>query len=446
MIRERVSTKGIIREMEPEDEISALEMTLDTIGLVNELGVKRYLDAQAVWEKRFKETLKTIMKQRKRHIDAADAEDTTRFTKLKASVLAKEKDDDEKNKVLNSSKWSWSWVVAGDENPPPSSIVARRDTAEARRLSKIADEPVEEKENRMNGNNLWAMIINALSNGPEQSMPKSPVGVTSPTWSVPEPSSPPRSIFRSAGLRSTSSLATSISNDVVKIRRPSFGSLRVGRGKYLDTNGEPIAHRHSIVSDVPPALPSVGGLNLGRDDTFAKLALEGIAEVRASEDSTRSPLKIDIGKSATINGTTATTVAANGTEATATVTTPTVKRFTSVTVGMPVKRKAIPAELFEAAGINPAESPYASKESLGKHSNGSQSRLSRKGSASALSNKSGAGSTHSGVNGKSAGDIPPIPPIPADIPVAAGKDTTPPAPSTESAKAPEPAAVDVVTQ
>lgn len=425
MIRERVSTKGIVRDLEPEDDLPAMEMPVDSIGMVNELGVKRYLDAQTIWEKRFKETLKTVAKQRKRNIDAADVEDTSRFTKLKASVLSKDKDDEERNKVINSSKWSWAWVVAGDENPPPSSIVARRDTTEARRLSKIADEAVEEKDSRMSGNNLWAMIMNSLSNGPDHDEPKSPRSpgdLKSPTWTNPEPPSPPRSIFRASGLRSTSSLATSISNDVVRIRRPSFGSLRIGRGRYLDVNGEVTPQRQSIIPELPPALPSVGGL--GRDDTFAKLALEGIAEVRVSEDSIRPALNVDTAKAA---ATTAATMTNGTTHNTSSPAGPSVKRSGSAMgLGTPVKRKAIPVELFEGTGINPSQSPYASKESLGKHSNTSQQKLSRKGSASALSNKEGASSMHNGVNGKAQGDIPPTPPMPANLPTANKGDASAP--------------------
>ncbi|CCA70533.1 related to acetyl-hydrolase [Serendipita indica DSM 11827] len=432
MIRERVSTTGIIREMEPEEDLPALAMTLDSIGMVNELSVKRYLDAQTVWEKRFKETLKSVGKHRKRHIDAAEQEDNTRFSKLKATVLSKEKDDDERNKVLNSTNWSWAWVVAGDENPPPSSIVARRDTAEARRLSKFADEAVEAKESRMSGNNFWQMIVNTLTKGPEHTiqassptMTKSPTTWTSPV-EPPEPSSPPRSIFRAAGLRSTSSLATSISNDVVRIRRPSFGSLRIGKGRYVDANGETMQHRQSIVSELPPALPSVGGL--GRDDTFTKLALEGIAEVRVSEELTRPVLNVDTSK---VNGTTSrqnTTPASlsNGKGPGGLSPIPgsalTPKRSASGLV-TPVKRKAIPAQLLEEAGIDPSQSPYASKESLGKHSNSSQPKLSQKESVSALSNNS---SGVSNTNGIRAPEITPLTPV---VP------TTTPGPGEEAAKA-----------
>ena len=375
MIRERVSTKGIVRELEPEEELPAMDMTLDSIGVVNELSVKRYLEAQAIWEKRFKETLKSVAKQRKRHIDAADAEDTSRFTKLKASVLSKDKDDEEKNKIINSPKWSWGWAVAGDENPPPSSIVARRDTAEARRLSKFADEIIEEKESRISGNNLWAMIVNALTNGPEHSVPKSPEGPKSPTSWTTDPPSPPRSIFRAAGLRSTSSLATSISGDMVRIRRPSFGSLRIGRGRYLDMNGELMTQRQSIVPELPPAIPSVSGL--GRDDGFAKGALEGILEVRASSEEARPPPSTVAGEKT--NGASGSTklIVPNGHAHSPSAVSPT-KRSGGQNTS--VRRKAIPAQLFEEAGIDPAQS----KESLAKNSNSSQTKLPREGSASSL--------------------------------------------------------------
>jgi hypothetical protein len=182
-----------------------------------------------------------------------------------------------------------------------------------------------------------------------------------------------------------------------------------------------MSQRQSIIPELPPALPSVGGL--GRDDTFAKLALEGIAEVRVSEDSIKPPLQLDTAR-ATMNGTTAT---ANGTTSIASSPAgPSVKRSASVSgIGPPVKRKAIPVELFEAAGIDPAQSPYASKESLGKHSNASQQKMSRRGSASALSHKSGTGSVHNGTNGKTQADIPPTPPMPVNLPAIIKGDPSP---------------------
>lgn len=166
-IRERISTKGIVRPMEPESDIKALKMLEGTVGVINELTAKRYLEAQAVWDKKFKDTLKTISKQRQSHLEHSEVEDKARLKRLKESANFKTGDANEMNKVLNSANWSWAWVLAGDENPPSAALVARRDTAEARRLSKIADEAVEEKERVLSGNNLWTVIVNALTKGPD---------------------------------------------------------------------------------------------------------------------------------------------------------------------------------------------------------------------------------------------------------------------------------------
>jgi hypothetical protein len=166
-IRERVSTKGIVQPMEPEGEIKALKMPVGTVGVINEPSAKRYLEAQAVWDKKFKDTLKTISKQRQKNLEHSEVEDKARLDRLKESAPFQNRDTNEMNKVLNSTNWSWAWVHAGDENPPPAALVARRDTAEARRLSKIADEAVEEKERILSGNNLWTIIVNTLTKGPD---------------------------------------------------------------------------------------------------------------------------------------------------------------------------------------------------------------------------------------------------------------------------------------
>jgi hypothetical protein len=174
-IRERISTKGIVRPMEPESEIKALRMPGGTIGVINELSAKRYLDAQAVWDKKFKDTLKVISKQRQKNLEHSEVEDKARLKRLKESGHFQNGDTNEMNKVLNSANWNWAWVLAGDENPPPAALVARRDTAEARRLSKIADEAVEEKERTLSGNSLWTSIVNTLTKGPDAASRGSPL-------------------------------------------------------------------------------------------------------------------------------------------------------------------------------------------------------------------------------------------------------------------------------
>ena len=173
-IRQRISTKGIVRLMEPESQLKALTMPVGTVGMINELSAQRYLEAQDVWDKRFKDTLKAISKQRQRNLEHSEIEDKARLDRLKESAPFQKGDTDEMNKVLNSTNWSWAWVLAGDENPPPAALVARRDTAEARRLSKIADEAVEEKEQLLSGNNLWTIIVNTLTKGPDAAPCRSP--------------------------------------------------------------------------------------------------------------------------------------------------------------------------------------------------------------------------------------------------------------------------------
>jgi hypothetical protein len=66
----------------------------------------------------------------------------------------------------NSGSWKWAWALDGDENPPPSSIVSRRDTDEARRLGRIADQSLSQEESRLSGNNLWSTVVNFLSTSP----------------------------------------------------------------------------------------------------------------------------------------------------------------------------------------------------------------------------------------------------------------------------------------
>lgn len=166
-IRERVSTKGTLRPMEPDSEIKALKMPVGTVGVINELSAKRYLEAQALWDKKFKDTLKTIYKQRQKNLEHSEVEDKARLNRLKESAPFQKGDTNEMDKVLNSANWSWAWVLAGDENPPSAALVARRDTVEARRLSKIADEAVEEKERTLSGNHLWTIVVNTLTKGPD---------------------------------------------------------------------------------------------------------------------------------------------------------------------------------------------------------------------------------------------------------------------------------------
>ena len=63
----------------------------------------------------------------------------------------------------------------------------------------------------------------------------------------------------------------------------------------FDANGDPLSHRHSVVGDAPPTLDvPVLDSNTSRDEAFIKSALDGIAEVRVSQENQRPlPPKLD---------------------------------------------------------------------------------------------------------------------------------------------------------
>ena len=68
----------------------------------------------------------------------------------------------------STSCWNMAWALDEDERPPPSSIVARRDTEEALKLARIADKAVLASERTLSANNLWNVIISFLMASPEE--------------------------------------------------------------------------------------------------------------------------------------------------------------------------------------------------------------------------------------------------------------------------------------
>ena len=51
MIRERVSTYGVVRPLEPETELQALKLSPDEIGVIKEGPVARYLEGKRIADK-----------------------------------------------------------------------------------------------------------------------------------------------------------------------------------------------------------------------------------------------------------------------------------------------------------------------------------------------------------------------------------------------------------
>ena len=179
MIRERISTRGEVRALEPESELAAFRLPPELIGDISELALRRYVDGSAKFARKFHKAAKTIEKARHRNLARAK-EDATRQSQLRSAFitsavgLASEAEGEkgksregEKEREMSGS-WPWAWALDEDEQPPPSSIVSRRDTEEARRLAKIADQAVFMDAHAVSGNNLWSLIVNFLTTTPER--------------------------------------------------------------------------------------------------------------------------------------------------------------------------------------------------------------------------------------------------------------------------------------
>jgi hypothetical protein len=118
-------------------------------------GVKRYLEGRALWDKKFSRQAAKVARQREKKKPAPVGKRENvkvktmvgrlqdRFDRnFRSSTAAAhtppgpgEKENatttdnnNDANVFLNSPLWNWSWALEGAEDPPPSSIVARRDT------------------------------------------------------------------------------------------------------------------------------------------------------------------------------------------------------------------------------------------------------------------------------------------------------------------------------
>jgi hypothetical protein len=177
MIRERVSTRGLIRPLEPETDLPAMQVPSDNIGTLPERAIKRYVTAKERSDKRFARAIKRIEKQRLRNIDRASRDMNQHIAALQhyldresqaAAAASTLMSPGTGRKTRTASCWNMAWALDEDERPPPSSIVARRDTEEALKLARIADKAVLASERTLSANNLWNVIISFLMASPEE--------------------------------------------------------------------------------------------------------------------------------------------------------------------------------------------------------------------------------------------------------------------------------------
>jgi len=170
MVRERVSTQGIIRPLEPIDKIDALHVPPEIIGVLSERAMRRYLEGKAIFDQKYAKELVAVERTRMRNIDLAKKDISRNLTHLQELQHVRTPGNQRETSQafrdgLESSSGAWGWAWA-DERPPPSSIVSRRDTDESRRLARIADQSVLQDEAHMRNNSLWGIITNFLTISP----------------------------------------------------------------------------------------------------------------------------------------------------------------------------------------------------------------------------------------------------------------------------------------
>ncbi|KAJ7647735.1 hypothetical protein FB45DRAFT_1052164 [Roridomyces roridus] len=176
MIRERVSTRGVVRALEAEEELSAFSVAPENVGVVSEAAVRRFLDTSQRFDRKFASAAKKVEKHRSRNLERAK-KDTVRNMSVLQNYLGREAENKKTSRGetakgikegLMASSGTWGWALDSGENPPPSSIVSRRDTQEALRLARIADQPMLQSEHSVTGNNLWSVVINFLTVNPDK--------------------------------------------------------------------------------------------------------------------------------------------------------------------------------------------------------------------------------------------------------------------------------------
>jgi len=167
MIRERVSTQGLVRPLEAESDLDAFKVDPNMIGNMSELVIRRCISSEAHFRQKFASTYESIDKSRKKNLEREAKAEGKRFDAMRASASNSSNLSSSSRKfrqsVLDSPGWGYAWALDEDERPPPSSIAARRDTVEARQLALIADRAVIADTSEMNANSLWSIVMNFLA-------------------------------------------------------------------------------------------------------------------------------------------------------------------------------------------------------------------------------------------------------------------------------------------
>jgi len=145
-LRERVDIFGKVRPMEPKEDIPALQMKPQSIGIIKEPPVKRWLTGQEMWDKRYKhKALKVIKRRRKYEGKAARLLQHAHEQGVIHDSMSRPNLDRRSHSHSSFASVAsgiivpdrrWGPLDLQDETPAPSAIAGRRDTAEAVALLK----------------------------------------------------------------------------------------------------------------------------------------------------------------------------------------------------------------------------------------------------------------------------------------------------------------------
>ncbi|WFC96443.1 hypothetical protein MBRA1_003100 [Malassezia brasiliensis] len=136
MIRERVDVNGKIRPMEPPGELSALKMPYEEVGLVKLSTYERFQEGHTLWDNRYKHTAGKVKRSRAKLERRAQR----MLNKARAEGLLDDCGDIDRSP--NGTQWAdlatYGPADLLNEEPPPSSIVRRRDTRDALAILKLS--------------------------------------------------------------------------------------------------------------------------------------------------------------------------------------------------------------------------------------------------------------------------------------------------------------------
>lgn len=164
MVRERVDVRGVVRDLEAPEELAALQLSPAQVGVIKEGPIKRFLEGMRLADRRYAKLHERIRQERVEHVRSAETQESkrlraalqrlgsTRRHELEQLDEGDAGEDDLEDLLRLRGPWALS------ERPPPSSVVGRKDTAEALRLARVIDE----SEQNRSGLRLWTRLVEGL--------------------------------------------------------------------------------------------------------------------------------------------------------------------------------------------------------------------------------------------------------------------------------------------